>query len=312
MSTVLIGRFLGGAFGSTGSTLVGGTLSDIWETKDRGLPMALFSVGAIFGTGIGPVWSGWVAQDLSWRWIQWIQAAFTAGGFVLLVIFSPETRGSVILTRRAAKLRKETGDNRYRARAEAERASIAVLIKTSLTRPLWLLISEPIVFFFSLWISLLWGVMYCLLSAIGLVTELHNFTQGQNGLVFLAICTAAIIGFFTNFIQEDLYAKKVGQKGPEARLYLAMVSAILFPAGECKVGVGGENTADSSLFSFAATRLLHFWLDCVPRRLHCRAHCGHRGTYDGGLSRLLGRVQLPRRLVLDLCFIGTCSSVLCS
>lgn len=37
--------------------------------------MALFATAAIFGTGIGPVWSGWVEQrdSLGWRWIQWIQ-----------------------------------------------------------------------------------------------------------------------------------------------------------------------------------------------------------------------------------------------
>lgn len=39
MTTMLLGRFFGGAFGSTGSTLVGGTLADIWRTKERGFPM---------------------------------------------------------------------------------------------------------------------------------------------------------------------------------------------------------------------------------------------------------------------------------
>lgn len=233
MTTVLIGRFLGGAFGSTGSTLVGGTIADIWESKDRGLPMALFALGALGGTGLGPVWAGWVAQrqDLGWRWIQWIQAIFTAVAFIVLLIFLTETRGSVVLTRRAVKLRKETGDQRYRARAEEERASIAALIKTSLTRPLWLLVSEPIVFFFSLWISFQWGIMYGLLESIGLISDLHNYTLGQSGLVFLSIVLASIVGFLSNFIQERLYAKNVDRKGPEARLYLAMVSAVLFPAG---------------------------------------------------------------------------------
>ena len=101
--------------------------------------MGLFALGAIFGTGIGPVWAGFVAGNpaLEWRWIQFIQAIYTGGGFLLLLVFLRETRGSVLLTRKAAKLRKETGDLRYRAKAEAERASIAILIRNSLTRPLW-------------------------------------------------------------------------------------------------------------------------------------------------------------------------------
>lgn len=158
MTTMLIGRFFGGAFGSTGSTLSSGLISDIFKSHDRGTPMALFATAAIFGTGFGPLWAGWVAQrdDLGWRWIQYIQAIFTGAGFIVLCLILDETRGSVVLTRRAAKLRKDTGDERYKARAEAERASVLTMIKISLTRPLWLLASEPIVLFFSLWISTLW------------------------------------------------------------------------------------------------------------------------------------------------------------
>lgn len=44
--------------------------------------------------------------------------------------------GDVILTREAHKLRKETGDTRYRARVEDERTSLRQLISTSCTRPL--------------------------------------------------------------------------------------------------------------------------------------------------------------------------------
>lgn len=46
-----------------------------------------------------------------------------------------ETRGSIILTRLAKKTRKETGDTRYRARAEDETASLKTLIWISSTRP---------------------------------------------------------------------------------------------------------------------------------------------------------------------------------
>ena len=47
-----------------------------------------------------------------------------------------ETRAPVILTRRARKLRQETGDERYRARAEEELPSLRTLLYISCTRPL--------------------------------------------------------------------------------------------------------------------------------------------------------------------------------
>ncbi|KAN0063724.1 hypothetical protein ACQY0O_003774 [Thecaphora frezii] len=233
IQTVLICRFLAGAFGSTGSTMVGGTIADIFHTSERGQPMALFATAAIFGTGFGPVWAGWVEQNelLQWRWIQWIQCIYTGAGFLLIALFLKETRGSIILTRRARQLRKTTGDQRYRAKAEEERASVPILIKNSLTRPILFLVKEPIVTFFSLWIAFVWGFMYMLLESIGLITELHNFTEGQTGLMFLSICFAAILGNLTNPIQEHLYAKTYAKRGPEARLYLACAGALLFPIG---------------------------------------------------------------------------------
>ncbi len=77
-----------------------------------------------------------------------------------------ETRSSILLTRLAKKIRKETGDKRYRARVEDERASLRTLIFISITRPIrefsfmfcvgWysqtpvdLMLTEPIVASFS-------------------------------------------------------------------------------------------------------------------------------------------------------------------
>lgn len=34
IQTVIVGRFLQGAAGSTGSTMVGGTIADIWSPKE--------------------------------------------------------------------------------------------------------------------------------------------------------------------------------------------------------------------------------------------------------------------------------------
>jgi hypothetical protein len=46
-----------------------------------------------------------------------------------------ETRSAVMLTRVARRLREETGDRRYRSRAEDVRGSLRELMWTSCTRP---------------------------------------------------------------------------------------------------------------------------------------------------------------------------------
>lgn len=60
-------RFFLGVGGSTFSTMVGGILADIWATADRNTAMVLFTGATLFGTGLGPLVSGFVAQNLDWR-----------------------------------------------------------------------------------------------------------------------------------------------------------------------------------------------------------------------------------------------------
>lgn len=55
MSMLLAFRFLQGGMGSTGSSVVGGTLSDIWITSERGPKMSIFSYVCFMGNSE----SGW-------------------------------------------------------------------------------------------------------------------------------------------------------------------------------------------------------------------------------------------------------------
>ncbi|KAK4050498.1 hypothetical protein OIO90_005081 [Microbotryomycetes sp. JL221] len=219
IASVIVARFINGLAGSTGSTLVGGSVADLFEARDR-------------GTGIGPAVMGWVEQKLGWRWIHWIQMIM-AGVLLLAIIFlTHETRGSAILSKRAARMRKETGDNRYQCRSDVERASLVTLVKVSLLRPLTLLCTEATVASFSLFIAFGWGIMYLSLRAVPLVYgNLYGFSIGQIGLVFLAIVVGGFIGYGTNYYQEHLYRKYHAIKGPEARLYAAMAGGVIFPIG---------------------------------------------------------------------------------
>jgi len=61
--------------------------------------------------------------------------------------------------------------------------------------------------------------------------NVYGFTAGQSGATFATIVIAAILGGFTNLLQERLYAKNVAKRGSEARLYLCMVGGLLFPSG---------------------------------------------------------------------------------
>ncbi|TBU30598.1 MFS general substrate transporter [Dichomitus squalens] len=234
IQTVIVARFLAGAFGSTSSAMVGGSIADIWAPHERGLPMSIFAVMVLSGPGIGCIAAGWIEQNphLEWRWIQWLHVIWLGVLIVAMPVFMKETRSAVLLTRLAKKLRKETGHPHYRAHVEDERASLRTLIYISCTRPIYLLFTEPVVASFSLWVGFAWGILYVLIESIGPAFQrIHHFNTGQTGTVFVAMIVGCFAGEAIQLYQEKLYAKYYPTKGPEARLFSSMLAALLFPAG---------------------------------------------------------------------------------
>ncbi|KAG9309878.1 major facilitator superfamily domain-containing protein [Chiua virens] len=234
IQTVIVARFLSGSFGSTGATLVGGTIADIWKSDERGFPMSLFAIAALGSTGLGPMLAGWIESNyhLGWRWIQWISAIVSGVYFISVLWFLTETRADIILTRLARKIRKMNQDDRYHTKAEIDKPSLTTSIKISCTRPIGLLLTEPTVFSFSLWIGFTWGVLFCFIDSIsGEMESIYNFTIGERGTTYICISVGSILGWFVNMYQEVLYRKYVATKGPEARLCLALVASFLLPAG---------------------------------------------------------------------------------
>lgn len=154
----------------------------------------------------------------------------------VIILFLPETRGSVILRRRVDKLRKETGDLTLIAVGDESRLPIKTLIHISTTRPLMLLFTEHIVFWFSLWVSFTWGILYLFLNTVSQVfRQSHNFNTWQVGLVFVGMIVGALLGFGTVPIQDRFYSRASrrnnGNPRPEARLYVSCVGGLMFTSG---------------------------------------------------------------------------------
>jgi MFS family permease len=239
---------------------VGGVVSDIYETKDRNTPMALFSGAALFGTGCGPLICGFIAQNTTWRWIFYMQTVTCGTMVALICVIFKETRGSVLLSRKAKALNKwyeareeagyygfnmpstfsslnkgDVGSQRIRWKvaADEERTSLAKMIGISLVRPFHLLFTEPVVFWFSLWVAFSWAVLYLTLAAIPLVFQRnHSFSLQQANSVFSAMCVGAILATVLAIYQEKI-AKRYGKLAntPEGRLYFACIESALMPIG---------------------------------------------------------------------------------
>lgn len=120
---------------------------------------SLLTYFTLAATGLGPVAFGYLAQVKGFRYVSWALFAMSGAFAVFMPFVLDETRASVLLSRKAAKLRKTTGDNRYQSKDDFERASLAEMFKTSLGRPVRMLLMEPVLLAITLWISFCWAVL---------------------------------------------------------------------------------------------------------------------------------------------------------
>lgn len=101
------------------------------------------------GPVTGPVIGGFVYQYLGWRWDSWL-ILIMAGVATISIVFTKETYAPTILKAKAAKIQKETEDDRYWTRYDMN-ISAWELIKLNLYRPFVLFFTEPILWFFNVW-----------------------------------------------------------------------------------------------------------------------------------------------------------------
>jgi DHA2 family multidrug resistance protein len=87
--TQIVGfRLLQGFFGAALVPLSQSILLDIYTPEERGSAMALFGVSVMVGPVLGPVIGGWLTENISWRWVFYINLP--------LAIFVTETKSSAL------------------------------------------------------------------------------------------------------------------------------------------------------------------------------------------------------------------------
>ena len=257
LARMLVARFFAGIGGSTFSTMVGGIIADIYTPQDRNAPMTLFSVSALFGTGLGPLVCGFIGEYTTWRWIFYIQIIIAGMITLSVILFFRETRGTVVLRQRANALNRyyeqleasgcsgvhfpPEGANaektlpriRWKVAEDEERASLSTMLKTSVSRPFLLLLKEPVVFLFSLWAAFSWSVLYINLSVIPLVFQsTYGFSLSEANAIFTATCTGSLIAMAVSIIQDWLASRRSGWNSlPEHRLYFSCAESIFLPVG---------------------------------------------------------------------------------
>lgn len=237
-ASFLFFRFVCGTAAAAPVGIVGGLFADIWhDARKRGVAMACFMAATTGGPIIAPALSGFIAENTSWRWVFGVGTLFAAVTLPLIAMM-PETYTPVLLSRKAARLRRETGDQEIIAKTDLHKRSPREVITVVMTRPYRMLVQELIVSCVCVYCALAYAIFYMYFEAYPIIFQgpdsVYKFSPGIAGLTFLPIAIGAIICAPIFLWYDDYLAKAQARNAPWSqveeyrRLPLACIGGPLY------------------------------------------------------------------------------------
>ncbi|KAI9656837.1 MAG: hypothetical protein M1821_003476 [Bathelium mastoideum] len=237
LQTVLICRFFGGFMGASPLTVVAAVFADMFDNRTRGIAITVFAVCVFSGPLLAPFIGGFITISyLGWRWTEYITAIMGFLGLGLTVLFLEETYPPVILVHKASELRRRTRNWGIHARQEEIEIDLRELLEKNLSRPLRMLVTEPIVLALSLYMAFIYGLLYLFLTFYPIVFQrIHGMNAGVGGLPFFGIILGEFLAGLAIMIDQPRYNKKLAKNGgmpiPEWRLPVVIAGGISFSGG---------------------------------------------------------------------------------
>ncbi|KAG8704420.1 hypothetical protein FRC08_002241 [Ceratobasidium sp. 394] len=236
VASLMVFRLLAGAFGASVFSVPAGIVGELFRPHERGpVGLLVLAVGPLIGPVFGPIGGGFISQSghKGWRWNFWAMFIFAVLTLVVM-IFVPETFAPVLLRRRAEKLQKDSGGQlHYISKFDVHgRKKPSTTLKIALSRPFSILIHEPIVLILTIYVALIYGVLYGLFASFPIVFGSHRgWSPGKSGLAFLGvglgICISIVLS--PTFNRRYIRLAQKGAVAPEERLVMCCVGAVLLP-----------------------------------------------------------------------------------
>jgi hypothetical protein len=167
---------------------------------------------------------------------RYITAILSLADSVLTFFYFPEVYSPILLKRKAQRLRKETGDNRYHHPHEEVKIDFQSIVTKQFSRPVTMLLVEPMVACIATYASFVFAVLYMTLEIFPIVyRERRGWGPVISTTPFLAMLVGVIMAMGINFANQPRYIRAVDAAGgkpvPEARLLPMAGGAILFVIG---------------------------------------------------------------------------------
>jgi MFS family permease len=259
-------RFLAGCAAGVLQTCMDGVIADVWaDDVKMSRPVSCYVAALLVGVSSGPVMGGVVSGvgGLGWRWILWVQLIV----YVVLVVpvwfLFGETRVAVIMGKVERRERKDGIDNvsgtvssmieEQRITTQPQpiedahshsnpRSSVIAFLRGNIMRPFHLLLTEPVVFSFTLLSALSYGITFLSTQSIPQVySATYALSEPQTAYIQSAIVLGEITGWaICIWIQDPFFAREAQRAAadsdgtgrlrrslPEKRLYAAVPGSFL-------------------------------------------------------------------------------------
>ncbi|WRT69893.1 uncharacterized protein IL334_006884 [Kwoniella shivajii] len=237
LPVLIVLRSFAGIFGSSATVNAGGTIADMFPAHQRGLAMGIFAAAPFLGPAIGPVAGGFLSEAEGWVWVAALIAFVSLVLCIMGVLFSPETYSPFLLRRRATRMSKFTGKV-YRSQPDVVKPlDKQKLFMNQLKVPWILMFKEPIVFLMSLYMSVIYAILYMQFTSFPLIFQrARGWSPGVGGLAFIGITVGAFIALgYIIFYENPRYSRASfaagGYLAPESRFPSVLLGAFIFPIG---------------------------------------------------------------------------------
>lgn len=146
-----------------------------------------------------------------------------------------ESNSTVLLQRKTARLRRETGNEKLLPKDATEQQTPGELLLNAIVRPMKMLVFSPIVLLMSLYNGVIFGLIFLLFATFPTVFEgVYGFNAGIAGLAYIGLGLGMFFGLVLFAVMSDkLLGQKKGESvaKPEMRLILMKYVAPVTPLG---------------------------------------------------------------------------------
>ncbi|CAE6390499.1 unnamed protein product [Rhizoctonia solani] len=210
-ASLIVFRFFAGIGGSAPLTIGAGSIADLFDERDRAVAMSLFSLGPLMGPIIGPIAGGFITQDVGYQWVFKIISIAAAAATIVGIPLLQETYAPVL-------------KRKYGYQDVSPSGSLGEVLLENLSRPLQLLTRSMICFSLSLYMAIIYGLLYLMFVTFPtLFASVYGWGPGIAGLAYLGLgigfLFAGVIGSrLMNVLYLKLSERNGGQGKPEYRI----------------------------------------------------------------------------------------------